>query len=53
MRNKEIMARRNADIRKDYEAMRKKLKAEYAIYKLAEKYYLSTHTIEHILFRGR
>jgi hypothetical protein len=50
-RNKELMQRRNADIRKDYDAMRKRLKFEFVIYKLSEKYYLSTGTIEHILFR--
>lgn len=56
-RNTTLMEKRNAAIRRDYDRMRSrkergriKYTVEYVIYRLSEKYYLSTRTIEKIIY---
>lgn len=56
--NRELLAKRNADIRADYEKMRDRRvngrrvhKAEYIMQMLSERYYLAIATLENIVYR--
>ncbi|MCW5900474.1 MAG: hypothetical protein KIT10_14515 [Flavobacteriales bacterium] len=56
-RNNDLIARRNAQIRKDYEKLRSakqgrkpKFTAEYVISLLSERYYLSERRIEDLVW---
>ncbi len=56
-RDTELIQRRNAAIRKDYDQLRgerkgkvRKYTTAYVVHMLAERYYLSTRTIEKVLW---
>lgn len=59
-RHTELIAKRNVDLKKDYERLRRmrdgrqpKYTADYVITTLSEKYYISERTVEDIVWGKR